>query len=259
MKKIFLFLFVVTFLISNINAQDVIYKKDKTKIECKIVKITDSEIEYTKKEQPNGPVRVTSLNKVHQVIYEDGTFELFTQSAENKEQVQSQVKSEYSIEKVTKNNVLIKTTDGRDDPTVIGKKHNAVSVIPFKYKVKDKKNVVLLIVSDFMETNLRKEGFSNYQVPKDYTFNARLLHYFYKSKDKFTKVVIEQEIRMEYSLVHEKSGEVLFKEVIDSEFSGQAKEFRNLAKQGHSGLHFILTKNYASLINNVDFNEYFKN
>lgn len=258
MKKIIVILILTTCGISNSIAQDVIYKKDNTKIECKIIKLTDSEIEYTKKEQPNGPVRVTSLSKIHQVIYEDGTFEIFTQSTGHDEQVQSLVKDDSSIGLATKNDVLIKVTDGRDDPTVIGKKHNAVSVIPFKYKAKDKKNVVLPIVTDFMETNLRKEGFSNFQVPKDYTFNARLLHYFYKSKDKFTKVVIEQEIKMEYSLVHEKSGIVLFKEIIDSEFSGQAKEFRDLAKQGHSGLHFILTKNFTSLLNNVDFEDYFK-
>lgn len=62
-------------------SQDVILKKDGSKIEAKVLEITPTSIKYRSWNQQDGPLRSIEIKDVKEVIYNDGTWESF----ENKE------------------------------------------------------------------------------------------------------------------------------------------------------------------------------
>ena len=72
---------VVTFLFiaTCSQAQDYIVKRNGTKIEAKVIEITDTEIKYRLFTQPNGPLRIVAIRDVEEIIYEDGQFDKFEQ------------------------------------------------------------------------------------------------------------------------------------------------------------------------------------
>lgn len=58
-------------------SQDAILKRDGTKIDAKVVEITESTIKYRNFDQPDGPIRNIAKNDVKEIIYENGTWEKF--------------------------------------------------------------------------------------------------------------------------------------------------------------------------------------
>ncbi len=60
-------------------AQDTITKTDGEKIEGKVIEITSSTIKYTRKSQPDGPIRNIELTEIQLIEYADGTKERFVQ------------------------------------------------------------------------------------------------------------------------------------------------------------------------------------
>ena len=55
-----------------INAQDKIYKLDKTIISCKVFEISESEVRYRKIGNQNGPIYIISKEEVKKIVYENG-------------------------------------------------------------------------------------------------------------------------------------------------------------------------------------------
>lgn len=64
-------------------AQDVIVKKDGSIIMSKVLKISETEIEYRNFDNPDGPIRTVSISNVLSINYQDGEKEMFgdTQTA----------------------------------------------------------------------------------------------------------------------------------------------------------------------------------
>ncbi|MDX2361403.1 MAG: hypothetical protein QNK23_11400 [Crocinitomicaceae bacterium] len=58
-------------------SQDVIFMKDGSKIEAKVIEITSSSIKYNRYDQPDGPSRTVYKSKVKEIIYENGTWDNF--------------------------------------------------------------------------------------------------------------------------------------------------------------------------------------
>lgn len=76
MKLIVPFLLFLLFQFSSF-AQDVIIKKDGTKIEAKVLEISSTTVKYTNFTQPEGPTRILQTYEISEIIYEDGQFEKF--------------------------------------------------------------------------------------------------------------------------------------------------------------------------------------
>ena len=58
-------------------AQDVIIKKDGRRLEGRVVKITDKEVEYRKLQNPEGPIYTIEIADLIKVEFENGTSEVF--------------------------------------------------------------------------------------------------------------------------------------------------------------------------------------
>lgn len=65
-------LFMMTAPFTGLQAQDVIFKKNGDEIQARVLKVTESEIEYAKWSNPKGPTYVLSLGNVFMVKYENG-------------------------------------------------------------------------------------------------------------------------------------------------------------------------------------------
>ena len=62
-------LFMMTAPFTGLQAQDVIFKKNGDEIQARVLKVTESEIEYAKWSNPKGPTYVLSLGNVFMVKY----------------------------------------------------------------------------------------------------------------------------------------------------------------------------------------------
>lgn len=56
----------------SVSAQDIIHLTDGSSIKAKVVKITDSEVEYRKFTNPTGPVYTVMRDKIGKIVYENG-------------------------------------------------------------------------------------------------------------------------------------------------------------------------------------------
>lgn len=56
-------------------AQDIIQKKDATEIQAKVLKITDTEIEYQRWDNPDGPIYTIPAEDVFTITYQNGSKE----------------------------------------------------------------------------------------------------------------------------------------------------------------------------------------
>ena len=54
-------------------AQDIIQKKDATEIQAKVLKITDTEIEYQRWDNPDGPIYTIPAEDVFTITYQNGS------------------------------------------------------------------------------------------------------------------------------------------------------------------------------------------
>lgn len=76
MKSIItLFLLVTTLAL---HAQDAIYKKDKTKIDGKVLEVGDWNVKYRQASNPDGPIYTIHKNEIVIIIYQNGTSDIFT-------------------------------------------------------------------------------------------------------------------------------------------------------------------------------------
>lgn len=57
-------------------AQDIIQKKDATEIQAKVLKITDTEIEYQRWDNPDGPIYTIPAEDVFTITYQNGSKEV---------------------------------------------------------------------------------------------------------------------------------------------------------------------------------------
>ena len=62
------------------NAQDVIYKKDKTKIDGKVLEVGAREVKYKNASNIDGPIYVLSKAEIAIIIYQNGTTDIFSTS-----------------------------------------------------------------------------------------------------------------------------------------------------------------------------------
>lgn len=77
MKKEIILLFCSFFVTSLTSiAQDIIYKKDGSKEEAKIVLVGEKEIQYKKFSNPDGPVFSLGKDKIALITYENGEYEI---------------------------------------------------------------------------------------------------------------------------------------------------------------------------------------
>lgn len=78
------FIYTILFLFFTVNlfCQDVIIKKDSTKIDAKILEISQTEIKYKFFNYQDGPLNIVSKNDIAYVIYSNGIKEIF-KSSEN--------------------------------------------------------------------------------------------------------------------------------------------------------------------------------
>ena len=84
MKKALLLL--CAFVISQIViAQDVIVTKQSERIDAKIIKVTDAEIEYKQYNNPDGPTFTMSASKIASIIYSNGSVQTFNAEDGSKE------------------------------------------------------------------------------------------------------------------------------------------------------------------------------
>lgn len=77
MKK-FLLLTVMVAVCLGATAQDIIFLTNGDEIEAKVVKVTETELEYKRYDNPDGPSYTKSLSNVFMVKYENGVKDVFT-------------------------------------------------------------------------------------------------------------------------------------------------------------------------------------
>ncbi|MBI4945072.1 MAG: hypothetical protein HY840_01575 [Bacteroidetes bacterium] len=70
----FLFLLFSAFVL---NAQDIIYKNDKTKIDAKVLEIGTENVKYKPTANPDGPVYTINKSEIATIVFQNGTFETF--------------------------------------------------------------------------------------------------------------------------------------------------------------------------------------
>ncbi len=59
-------------------AQDIIVKKDVSRIEAKVIEITITMLKYEKYDYPGGPLRNLAISDVNSIEFENGDIEVFT-------------------------------------------------------------------------------------------------------------------------------------------------------------------------------------
>ena len=94
MKTLKLFLIVSLFFIAGITkAQDVIVKKDNSTILSKVLRISNSEIEYKKWSNLDGPTYVINVSDIVSINYENGDIDRFENSSNNQKITQQSIVS----------------------------------------------------------------------------------------------------------------------------------------------------------------------
>lgn len=113
MRKILLILAVI---VLNVNAQDVIVKKDGSTILSKVMEVNPGDIKYKKFSNPNGPTYTIVKADVMSVNYENGEKETFTEADNSATSAIPTTKTEVkSYETLLKDNVpLIKEFNSHD-------------------------------------------------------------------------------------------------------------------------------------------------
>jgi hypothetical protein len=78
----YLLILLVFFSTVILHAQDIIYKKDKTKIDGKVLEVGITDVKYKTALNPEGPVYVIPKSEIAIIIYQNGTTDIFS-SPEN--------------------------------------------------------------------------------------------------------------------------------------------------------------------------------
>ena len=117
-------------------AQDKIYKTDNTIVQAKVLKITDSEIEYKKFSNPNGPSYLVSKSIVTMIQYENGEKETFSQSIAKQAVVQSRPNYSHFTGMIT--------TENARDLVINGNIYDAIAVYS-QLTAKDSTKITLML------------------------------------------------------------------------------------------------------------------
>ncbi len=90
MKKLWLFLSLLA-LVSPLAtfSQDIIFRKDGSKEEVKIILVGDREIQYKKFNNPDGPVYATDRREILLITYENGDFDVINKILEEEKPVKA--------------------------------------------------------------------------------------------------------------------------------------------------------------------------
>lgn len=99
-------LILFTLISFQLSAQDVILKKDGSKISAKVIEITSTTIKYRNWDQPDGPIRNISITQVDEIIYDNGTWEKFDKPREYKEVESKPMESPREKEKPNKDPLM---------------------------------------------------------------------------------------------------------------------------------------------------------
>ena len=75
---------VILFCVIESQAQDVIYKKDKTKVEAKVLEVGISDVKYKPTANPDGPTYIISKSEIATIVFQNGTFEVFSNESSAK-------------------------------------------------------------------------------------------------------------------------------------------------------------------------------
>ena len=94
MKKTIFLIFVLT-IVQIVMAQDVIVTKQSERIDAKIIKVTETEIEYKQSNNPNGPTFTMSVSKIASILYSNGDVQSFNvkERSKNNSSVENEYKS----------------------------------------------------------------------------------------------------------------------------------------------------------------------
>lgn len=97
MKKV---LFIISLAVAQLaTAQDIIVTKQSEKIDAKIIKVTDTEIEYKKYNNLEGPTFSLSTSKINTIIYSNGDVQAFNVAEEKRNSSSSRYTSSNSGKK----------------------------------------------------------------------------------------------------------------------------------------------------------------
>src|ERR1700741_2511105 len=67
---------------TGLSAQDQIFKKDNTKIEAKILEISQNDVKYKLFSHQDGPTIIVNKNDIALIIYQNGVHEVFNAKPE---------------------------------------------------------------------------------------------------------------------------------------------------------------------------------
>jgi hypothetical protein len=101
MKKIITLslLFIFGFIITS-SAQDIIYKKDGSKEETKIVAVGDREIQYKKFSNPDGPVYTLAKSQIMMITYANGEYEMLTTKEDEAKMAKQELASNFAKNRI---------------------------------------------------------------------------------------------------------------------------------------------------------------
>ena len=97
--KRFLLSLVALLITSVCFAQDVIVKKDGSTIQAKVLKVTQSEVEYKKFDNQNGPTYTIATKDLQSINYENGSKDIFVSENYNPSIVTNETATQYSNDK----------------------------------------------------------------------------------------------------------------------------------------------------------------
>ena len=76
-------------LASFVSAQDVIITNDSRKIDAQIIEVSQTEVKYKEKSNPNGPTFVLNTSEINSIIYANGSVSTFNQTQTSSQQAGS--------------------------------------------------------------------------------------------------------------------------------------------------------------------------
>ena len=98
MKKEIISTFLMMLIASVSLSQDIIIKKDGSRVEAKVIEITITMIKYEKYDYPGGPIRNVAISDVHSIEFENGDIEVFNaKTSSNNTQSNTVINNEPSV------------------------------------------------------------------------------------------------------------------------------------------------------------------
>jgi hypothetical protein len=204
---------IIIFIFSNIliNAQDIIYKIDRTEIKSKVLEVTTSTIRYS----VDNKMKDISIREVFMIVYENGEKEIF--------------KHNNKTSKISKSAINIIIIDERADPIIVGDIPGPIRGT--RMKAKDKKNKVFPFATNRFKKVLTQNGFnSEVSSNSNYFLTLNITKLFYKSFDNVVYLQIEQFCSTNITLT-DKNNNIIYSKDLSGSFSSKANYVRDYIKQ----------------------------